>query len=364
MFDIYHDNPSVKDSERLRRQDSCPINLSEISDSTPLPKDMATFWPSNSNEALLEKLVYMSLRKLKSNYHMVIGQLAHGEEKWQCMISHGESAFVPYMTSQPYFEEADLQIVLRVSDSISSGYTYITVLSNDTDVILLYHMHVFLHNGLQELWVKGGKGDTTRYIPTHTLYEKLGSELCSVLPALHSLTGCDITSKIGTKKAGHDANPVSFLCSFGKHPILNETEISMAEQFLSNVLKKNGNHKSFDELRVALYNFSNDKSHWNLPPTSTALVPHIKRAFYNTYCLTHIVEGTFITIDPLLYGFVMTDSLLLPERLLNELSDHWTVKCKCKCKCKCADQHVPVEVLVRNVFVSAVARTVMSAKNS
>ena len=103
----------------------------------------------------------------------------------------------------------------------------------------------------------------------------------------------------------------------------------MAEQFLSNVLKKNGNHKSFDELRVALYNFSNDMSHWNLRPTSTALVPHIKRAFYNAYCLTHIVEGTFITIDPLLYGFVMTDSLLLPERLLNELSDHWTLKCKC-----------------------------------
>ena len=113
----------------------------KISDSTPLPKDMATFWPSNSNKALLEKLVYMSLRKMKSNYHIVIGQLAIGEEKWQCMISHGVSAFVPYMTSQPYFEEADLQIVLHVSDSISSGYTYITVLSNDTDVIvvLLYH---------------------------------------------------------------------------------------------------------------------------------------------------------------------------------------------------------------------------------
>ena len=53
------------------------------------------------------------------------------------VISHGESAFVPYMTSQPYFEEADLQIVLHVSDSISSGYTYITVLSNDTDVIVI-----------------------------------------------------------------------------------------------------------------------------------------------------------------------------------------------------------------------------------
>ena len=99
-------------------------------------------------------------------------------------------------------------------------------------IVVLYYMHIFLRDGLKELWIKGGKGDTSRYIPVHVLYEKLGSELCSVLPALHSLTGCDITSKVGTKKAAIQSNPVQFLSMFRKNPVLNETDIKMAEQFL------------------------------------------------------------------------------------------------------------------------------------
>ena len=58
-------------------------------------------------------------------------------------------------------------------------------------VALLYHMPAYQQKGLKELWARAGVGDTTRYIPLHTLYERLGSELCKVLPALHSLTGCD-----------------------------------------------------------------------------------------------------------------------------------------------------------------------------
>ena len=60
VFDLYHDEPSVKDCERLRRQDVTPVHLSEVNDLTPLPKDMKTFWASNSNKGLLEKLIYRS----------------------------------------------------------------------------------------------------------------------------------------------------------------------------------------------------------------------------------------------------------------------------------------------------------------
>ena len=44
-------------------------------------------------------------------------------------------------------------------------------MSNDTDVAvgLPYHMPFFLQNNLEELWVKGGFGDTTRYVP-YTLF--------------------------------------------------------------------------------------------------------------------------------------------------------------------------------------------------
>ena len=97
------------------------------------------------------------------------------------------------------------------------------VITSDTDVIvaLLSHMPMFLRKGLEELWIRAGVGENTRYVPLHTMNGKLGNDLCRVLPALHSLTGCDITSKVGTKKSALKANPERLLMHFGKLPTLS-----------------------------------------------------------------------------------------------------------------------------------------------
>ena len=111
------------------------------------------------------------------------------------------------------------------------------MISNDTDVIvaLLYHMQMFLRWNLHELWVRSG--DTTRYIPLHSLYGCLGDQLCRVLPALHSLTGCDITSEVGTKKAVLKAKPNASLTYFGTSPTLTPVINQNAEHYLVDVLK-------------------------------------------------------------------------------------------------------------------------------
>ena len=61
IFDIYDDTPSVKDSERLRRASAAPVELSSVELTTPLHKDMTTFWPSNKNKFHLETQI--SLQK-------------------------------------------------------------------------------------------------------------------------------------------------------------------------------------------------------------------------------------------------------------------------------------------------------------
>jgi hypothetical protein len=118
-------------------------------------------------------------------------------------------------------------------------FFFLFVVSNDTDVIviLLYHIPLFQEHNLEELWVRAGKGDTTRYVPLHTLYQHLGHQLCSVLPAVHSLTGCDTTSKIGTKKAALKADPEKFLGSFGVTPTLPQVTIEKAENYLEGTSK-------------------------------------------------------------------------------------------------------------------------------
>ena len=37
------------------------------------------------------------------------------------------------------------------------------------------------------------------FVALHVIFDELGEDLVEMLPAVHSLTGCDTTSKIGTK---------------------------------------------------------------------------------------------------------------------------------------------------------------------
>jgi len=166
---------------------------------------MGSFWHSNINTLLLEKLTYCYLRSNTPDtlqYPTVIGQVTKEDEEWQCVTVHQgtENTLADLKSS---FEEADLRILLHVLDCLKAGHKVCVVISNDTDVIvaLFHQMPVFLQFGIEELWVRAGIGDSTRYVPLHTLSKRLGQRLCAVLPAVHSLTGCDITSKVGTKKA-------------------------------------------------------------------------------------------------------------------------------------------------------------------
>ena len=197
VFDMYSEEPSAKDSERKRRNSMESIEYSSIIPSSPLPKDMNTFWPSNNNKPLLEKLIYNHIRRnhpTSGEYSVVRGQLSREEEKWQCISIHQGKEYIKSQL-QFTFEEADSRIPLHVLNSLRSGHRVCVVISNDTDVLvaLLYDMPVFLDYQLPELWLRAGVGDSTRYVPLHTLFDILGRQLCEVLPAVHSLTGCDIS---------------------------------------------------------------------------------------------------------------------------------------------------------------------------
>ena len=193
VFDMYTGDASVKDSERKRCTKKVPIEYSSIDPCSQLPKHMDLFWPSNNNKDLLEKLIYTHIRSSVSpldKHPTVLGQVSGQGEDWQCLsINKGEEKALPHLQSN--FEEADLCIPIHVLGCLENGHRVCVVISSDTDVIvaLLYHMPVFLRKNLLELWVRAGVGDTTRYVPLHTLYDRLGSNFCSVLPAVHILTG-------------------------------------------------------------------------------------------------------------------------------------------------------------------------------
>ena len=124
VFDMYPDNVTVKDSERKRRAEKIPIEYTSINPSSQLPKHMDTFWPSNNNKDLLEKMTYSHLRSTVSpcaEYPTALGQLAVQGEEWKCLrIYSGEEQALPHLMSKT--EEADLRIPIHVFDCIENRF--------------------------------------------------------------------------------------------------------------------------------------------------------------------------------------------------------------------------------------------------
>ena len=220
IFDSYTEG-SVKDSERLRRTQKPPVLYSNITLESKLPRDMDSFWPSAANKAKLEQLMKGWLighfTAESVDVHFLSSRIVGDETLTQTQsIRNGIVSEHPVLDS--VHEVADIRIIPHALHAIRSNCTRIVILSSDTDVLVvaMYFYHIFTANGLRELWLRGGVGDSTRFIPLHVIADKVGRPMCEVLPAMHALTGCDITSKFSTKSAGIKAEPVLYLQDFGR----------------------------------------------------------------------------------------------------------------------------------------------------
>ena len=86
----------------------------------------------------------------------------------------------------PNVEEADARIIPHAVHAVKSEIQRVVALSGNTVVfVLLMHYWSILHSeGLKELWIRAGVGDSTRYISVHILAPRIGHELCYLLPLL------------------------------------------------------------------------------------------------------------------------------------------------------------------------------------
>ena len=88
-----------------------------------------------------------------------------------------------------------------------------------------------------------------------------------------------------------------------------------AEEYLIQVLQKNSICKNFNELRSFRYHYSTNNSVCDLPPTTSAIRLHIKRAFYITHLQVTCPNKYGVKLNPLLFGFIQEDDLLVPQKV-------------------------------------------------
>ena len=138
----------------------------------------------------------------------------------------------------------------------------------------------------------------------------------------HILTGDDVLSKIGTKHASLVCDPQTCLGSFGESYQITTDEIEKAEKYLVDVwagARSKFKCETFNKLRIHYVIGSTPKPLHSLPPTSSVIHGHIKRAYYVIKKIINLLNDPNIYLDPLSYGWVSEHDMLIPEKCLNPL---------------------------------------------
>ncbi|KAJ8874124.1 hypothetical protein PR048_024965 [Dryococelus australis] len=174
--------------------------------------------------------------------------------------------------------EADERLCLHVHHAVAGNAEYIIIASSYTDVCVcvVYHFFKsFKKEGLSEL---RGQGNTSRVVPIYKLVEDLDNSTIEILPALRAITGCDTTSKFGTKLTALKHGKLSHLLqTFGKTDLC-DVMMYDAEEFLVGILSSD--FTSGNKLRLHRYHQMKRFDLEKLPPPSSSIRLHIKRIFF------------------------------------------------------------------------------------
>ena len=250
-------------------------------------------------------------------------------------------------------EEADDRVLFHVNHAVNVGrFGSVVVASSDTDIFVsaAHHFNKLMYNDLQELWLISGRSESRSVVPINDLVDAMDPDFIEVLPAIHALTGCDTTSKFGTKsKAVIEGmkNGYNLLYTFGRDEI-NDQMIADAEKFLLSFIT---NHKvdTFDELQYIVYH----EKHLQFdierfPPTSASVRQHILRAYIQCYIWLHAPFLQDIQLNLLDYGYALDENGNLVPLLTEEVSlpEEFPIPCNClKCSkqtvCPCRVKKIP-----------------------
>ena len=165
--------------------------------------------------------------------------------------------------------------------------------------------------------------------------------MIDMLPAVHTLTGCDTTSKVGTKKKALSllkSGKYTELKNFGSTELLDSNLTEIAESFLVKCMPSSSSASNFDELRHHVYHASKlNKLHVEkLPCCSSSLHFRILRAHRQCYTIRNCLSQ--VELHPEDYGFEFdTEDGYVPRITSSNLPEDFPTPCTCG---KCAKKTV------------------------
>ena len=207
-------------------------------------------------------------------------------------------------------------------------------MSNDTDGVthLLRFAHMLVRDGLKELWLEFGIDEKRRLLPLHRMADKMGEPLCHVVVKAHVLTGDDVMSRIGTKLASKQCNPIGYMTEFAEREELPEKESAQVEEYLVWAgARSKPSAKTFDQLRFDVHiNASVAIAMSNMATTSSVVREHTTRAFF---VIHGVIANEGRRLNCCQYGWENDVETIKLTKFMNPLPTNILSICKCSGRC-------------------------------
>lgn len=344
--DRYNVSNSIKAEERSRRNQGCSGEILINSDSQRLPCDMLHYLKNPRNKTNVVNFVFDKWKttlpiKLTETQVVYLANI----DGTTTEVRKDAVTDIDLVSDH---EEADSKMLVYCKYMLQHPLRRLIVSSPDTDVLVIccYHMTCCL-SSLHHFWFKTGSGQKQRFLPIHDVNTKLGGTITKMLPAFHSITGCDSVSSfsgIGKRTAFNvlkqKKEQLLDLLDFGDSPVLDvQSEYTQAcILFVCSLYNKCGDRYDIDTIRYKCFTQKN-KSPEKLPPTLDALVHHLKRACYQAFIWKNACQPKLSLPSPVDNGWCLDDGNFTPKYMSSQPVPKSTIElicCKCKKGCKTA----------------------------
>lgn len=338
VFDRY-DDPGLKYTESLLRSKDQQKSEVLINSSECEIPDVDSFMASSQNKLnLVNFLCHQAIKfvKINENQRMIIS--GGFNDPKSCYEIKNET-FVEIKELYSNHLEADSIIFCHLHYAIEPS-SEIIIHSVDTDVFILgvYFWPILKAKGYAGLWMKI-PNQKQKWLACHVASETLPEAITAILPGLHAFTGCDTTSKIGTKKkvmkmVMADEESQEALKLLGCGTFADHFQFELLEKLYLKIFNKQG--KTCDEARSKEISSSNGMTVdvERLPCTSDALHLHILRADLQTYIWRNSMAAQYVHLELTQYGYKRVNDILVPV-FMNQSPLPGNVIMPCKCKKTC-----------------------------
>eukprot|EP00794_Sanderia_malayensis_P005787 gene5787-6485_t len=275
IFDSYRISTIKQLTQSRRGTPGRRVHITSMEQIMPKGKDSDAFLRNRENEIELVQALVKHYTKENNRATLKIPLIITEEEKTWIIRQTGSEE----LDSSNHIE-ADTRIILEVSKSNHLA----VVKAADTDILVLM-CYVFGACQPVEEWMM--KIDSDRYANISCIQNHFGHDMCSILPAYHSITGSDTTyfpygaGKTTPFKKMVKTKSNNLLSDLGSNDRSFE-DISKAVKFFHEIIYSGNSKDSIAETRTKMYQKQKTKSSSSLIPDESSVAEHVKRSDLQT----------------------------------------------------------------------------------